>query len=80
MKNHHTNQNMKNIGKGVSIVAVRLPEPTSGAADPIVAFKQFNNATSFVPKGGNGESGVPSAAYVAVLLYESRVRTRVEAR
>jgi hypothetical protein len=66
--NHHTNQNTKNIGNEVSIVAEGLPEPTSGAANPIVEFKHSNNAASCVPKTGKGVSGVPSAEYAAVLL------------
>jgi len=78
--NHQTNQNTKNVGKGISMFAVNLPELTTGAANPIVVFKQSNSAASFVPKTGNGESGVPSAEYVAVLLYESRVRAIVDAR
>jgi len=78
--NHQTNQNTKKVGKGISAIAFGLAELTRGAANPMVIFKQFNSAVSFVPKGGSGESGVPSAAYVAVLLYESRVRLRVDAR
>lgn len=73
VRNHNTvhnqtNQSKKNVGKGISMLTVSLPELTSGAANPIVLFKHTNRAVSFVPKAGKGVSGVPSAEYVAVLL------------
>jgi len=75
----HTNRTKLMRPTWFGIAAHWLPTPPmSGAARPIVWFKQSNVEASM--PGGKGTSGVPSASKIAVLLYPSSESEILDAR